>query len=342
MQQNIKRFNLKQLEHFFEKSNLESYRAKQVFQWLWQKGVRDFNKMTNLSLGLREILAEQFVIEDIKLVDKTTADDGATKFLWQLEDNNYIESVFIPETPRRTVCVSTQVGCPLGCLFCATATMGFRRNLEAFEIANQVQLVQNFSGDKLTNIVFMGMGEPLLNIDNLNSALEIITSPIGLGISQRHITVSTAGIIEGIDYLLKSHWKVKIAISLNFPDQNMREKYMPVARKNPLKEVLQLARSYSLTKHMVTFEYVMIKDLNDSPEHAFILLKLLKPIPSKINLIPYNEYPGLPYKTPDPGIIEEFQKILYNSKHPVTLRKSKGSSILAGCGQLAVRFKDKN
>jgi len=333
--QNIKDLSLAEMEIFFKELDLEPYRARQVFQWLWQKSVVDFDKMTNLSLDLRKLLAEKFKIEFLNLLKKLKASDGAEKFLWQLEDKAIIESVFIPEPPRKTLCVSTQVGCPLGCLFCATGIIGFKRNLSAFEIAEQVQLVQNSIGEKLTNIVFMGMGEPLLNIENVNEALEIITSSIGLGISQRHITISTAGITEGIKYFLNSNWKMKLAISLNFVDQYKREKYMPITRKNTLEEILKLARAYSIKKHMVTFEYVLIKDLNDSIKDAQQLLKILKRIPSKINLIPYNDYPDLPYQAPDRKTIEQFRKILFNSNHPVTLRKSKGKEILAGCGQLA-------
>lgn len=335
MRQNILNLSLSELEDFFKQINLEPYRARQVFQWIWQRGITNFDQMTNLSLNLRKILDETFKIEHLYLLKRLRADDGAEKFLWQLEDKNVIESVFIPEPPRKTVCVSTQVGCPLSCCFCATGQLGFKRNLRSFEIASQVQQVQNYIGKKLTNIVFMGMGEPLLNTENVNGALEIITSSIGLGISQRHITISTAGIIEEIKYFLNSKWKVKLAISLNFSDQTKREKYMPVAKNNILEDLLKLAREYSLQKQLVTFEYVLIKDINDSLEDAHQLLRLLKSIPSKINLIPYNEHPDLPYQAPDKNTINEFQKVLFNSDHPVILRKSKGKDILAACGQLA-------
>ncbi len=340
MPHNIKELSLEELENLFKDMGLESYRGRQIFQWIWQKGVNDFDMMSNLSLALRKTLSEKFIIEDIKLIKNLKATDGAEKFLWELSDKNLIESVFIPELPRRTVCISTQVGCPLGCLFCATGIMGFKRNLKGFEIANQVQLVQKSVIDKLTNIVFMGMGEPLLNLENVFIALEFITSSIGLGMSQRHITISTAGIIEGIEKLLNSKWKVKLAISLNFADQAMRERYMPVAKKNPLKEILKLARLYSEKKELVTFEYVLIKNLNDSQKDAQQLLKLLKGIPSKINLIPYNPYPELPYESSPSDTVAKFQEILFNSDHPVTLRKSKGKDILAGCGQLAGNLKN--
>lgn len=298
MRENIKRLSLKDLEILFENLEIEPYRGRQVFQWLWQKGVNDFARMTNLSLNLRQMLSRDFTIDDMKLIKRLIASDEAEKFLWELEDKELVESVLIPEPPRTTICVSTQVGCPLGCLFCATGLMGFKRNLKGFEIADQIQIVQKLTKQKLTNIVFMGMGEPLLNIENVFDSLEIITSSIGIGISQRHITISTAGIIEGIEKLLNSKWKVKLAISLNFVDQSTREKYMPVAKKNPLSEILKLARTYSVKKEMVTFEYVLIDGVNDSIEDAHKLLKILKEIPSKINLIPYNEYPDLPLNHP--------------------------------------------
>ncbi|MGQ9535245.1 MAG: 23S rRNA (adenine(2503)-C(2))-methyltransferase RlmN [bacterium] len=335
MRQNILHLSLTEMEDFFKRLDLEPYRARQVFQWLWQKGMVDFEKMTNLSLNLRKMLNEKFMIEHLNLLKRLRASDGAEKFLWQLEDKNAIESVFIPEPPRKTICISTQIGCPLSCSFCATGQLGFKRSLLAFEIASQVQQVQNLIGEKLTNVVFMGMGEPLLNIEDVNGALEIITSSIGLGISQRHITISTAGVVEGMEYLLNSKWKVKLAISLNFADESKREEYMPVSKNNKLKDVLKIANEYATRKQMVTFEYVLIKGINDSLEDARQLLRLLKSIPSKINLIPYNEHPDLPYQTPDKNTIDEFQRVLFNSNHPVILRKSKGKEIFAACGQLA-------
>lgn len=335
---NLKKSSLSEMKKLVMDLGLDLYRADQIFQWFWQKNVKDFSKMTNLSLDLRRILGEKFILEDLKVDGRLEAGDGANKFLFKLEDEKVIEGVYIPEGNRRTVCVSTQVGCSLGCKFCATALVGFRRNLLAWEIANQVQIVQSETKERITNVVFMGMGEPLLNIKEVFGAVEIISSSIGLGISQRHITLSTAGIIEGMEELLNSPLKIKLAISLNFPDEEMRKEMMPVTRKNPIKEVLRIAREYSIKKQMVTFEYVMIKDLNDRLDDARRLLKLLKGIPSKINLIPYNEYPGLPYRSPNLERIIKFQEILYSASHTITLRKSKGQEILAGCGQLAGRL----
>ncbi len=313
------------------------YRARQVFQWLWQKNLDDFSKMTNLSKILREILDSKFVIKNLEVIEILKSCDDAKKYLFELEDRKRIEGVYIPEANRRTVCISSQVGCPLGCKFCATGLYGFSRNLFAWEIANQIQLIQLDIGTRPTNVVFMGMGEPLLNLNEVYGAIEIISSSIGPGISQRHITVSTAGLIAGMRELLNSQLKVKLAISLNFADEELRKEMMPVARKNPLKEILKLAREYSLKKEMVTFEYVMIKDINDRLTDARRLIKLLKDIPSKINLIPLNEYPGITFKSPKLEVVYKFRDFLYNSRHAVTIRKSKGQEILAGCGQLAVR-----
>lgn len=335
MKENLKKYSLSELEEILTKLGLEQYRAGQVFQWLWQKSAKEFSEMTNLSKELRKSLADNFRITGLKIEKLLKAADGTKKFLLELEDGNFIESVFIPEVKRKTICVSTQIGCPLGCKFCATAQLDFKRNLMAYEIAEQVQIVQNETGEKITNIVFMGMGEPLLNIKEVEEAIGILSSPIGLGISQRHTTVSTVGLIEGIEYLLKSPLKAKLAISLNFPDEEMRKELMPVTKKNPLKEILKLARKYSLKKQLVTFEYVMIDNLNDRIEDARLLLKLLKGIPAKINLIPYNPHPLLPYKRPSEQKIEEFHQYLLTSHHTITLRKSRGQEILAGCGQLA-------
>lgn len=334
MKENIKKYSINGLEEIVAKIELERYRAPQIFQWLWQKNAKNFSEMTNLSKESRKLLNEKFVIAGLKAEQKLKASDGTEKFLLKLEDDNFIESVFIPERKRKTICISTQVGCPLGCKFCATAQLGFKRNLKAFEIAGQVQIVQNETGEKITNIVFMGMGEPLLNIKEVETAISILSSPIGLGISQRHTTISTVGLIEGIEYLLKSPMKTKLAISLNFADEEIRKEMMPVTKKNPLKEVLKLAKEYSLKKQMVTFEYVMIDGLNDKIEDAKKLIKLLKEISSKINLILYNPHPSLPYKSPALQKIKEFRQYLMDSPHTITLRESRGQEILAGCGQL--------
>ncbi len=336
MRTNLMVYSLEQIESVMTARDIEAYRAAQIFQWIWQKNTRNFSLMTNISKTLKKALAEEFDIKGLVIEKILKTKDGVQKFLFKTEDNQHIETVSIPEQKRRTICVSTQVGCPLNCRFCATGLMEFKRNLKAYEIADQICLVQQSIGSKITNVVFMGMGEPLLNLEQVIKALDIISSPIGLSISQRHMTISTVGIIKGINELLESTLKVKLAISLNFADQQLRQKMIPAARNNPLTELVSAAREYSLKKSMVTFEYVLIDRINDRLEDAERLLKLVKGIPSKINLITYNPYPRLPYKKPSPAKVKRFHDFLLRSNHTITLRKSRGSRIRAGCGQLAL------
>jgi 23S rRNA (adenine2503-C2)-methyltransferase len=291
--------------------------------------------MTNLSKELRAFLGGKYVIAGPTIALVKQENEDARKYGLRLEDGEHIESVFIREDRRRTICVSCQVGCPLDCKFCATGLMGFKRNLAAHEIADQVRVIQTDVKEKCTNVVFMGMGEPLLNYSAVAQALEIISSPLALSIGRRHTTVSTVGLLDGIEQLLRSPVRVKLAISLNFSDEEKRKELMPVARTNPLRELLRVAKVYSLEKEMVTFEYVMLDGINDSLEDAKRLLGLLKGIPSKINLIPYNEHPRLPFKRPTDAKIEKFYKCLLDSFHTVVIRKSRGQRILAGCGQLS-------
>ena len=227
------------------------------------------------------------------------------------------------------------MGCPLGCKFCATALLGFQRNLLAYEIADQVRSIQEAVGEKCTNVVFMGMGEPFLNMDEIFKTLDIMSSSIGLAIGRRHTTISTAGLIQGMELLLKSPYRVKLAISLNFVDEEKRKEFMPVARSNPLGELLRVAKAYSEEKEMVTFEYVMLKDINDGLRDAKNLRQLLSGLRAKINLIPFNEHPMLRYKRPTTRRLNDFYNYLLDSRHTVVIRKSRGQKILAGCGQLA-------
>lgn len=336
MRTNLMVYSLEQIESAMTARDIEAYRAAQIFQWIWQKNIRDFSLMTNISKILKKTLAEEFDIKGLIIEKILKTKDGVQKFLFKTEDNQHIETVSIPEQKRRTICVSTQVGCPLNCRFCATGLMEFKRNLKAYEIADQIHLVQQSIGSKITNVVFMGMGEPLLNLEQVIKAVNIISSPIGLSISQRHMTISTVGIIKGINELLESTLKVKLAISLNFADQQLRQKMISAARDNPLTELVRAAREYSIKKSMVTFEYVLIDRINDRLEDAERLLNLVKGIPSKINLITYNPYPQLPYKKPSPAKVKLFHDFLLRSTHTITLRKPRGGRIRAGCGQLAL------
>ncbi len=335
MKDNFKRYSLLQAENELAGLGLEKYRAEQVFKWIWQKNARDFSAMTNISKELRQYFDNHYSISGVAVANTQLEGADAEKYLLKLEHGEHIESVFIREGDRRTICVSCQVGCPLGCKFCATGLLGFERNLHAYEIADQVRIIQERRSEKCTNVVVMGMGEPFLNFNEVVGALQIMSSPIGLGIGRRHTTISTAGIIGGIEALLKSSLRVKLAVSLNFADEEMRKDFMPIARQNPLKEILKLSKAYSLKKEMVTFEYVLIRGVNDDIQNASQLVSLLKNIPSKINLIPYNEHPELPYARPSDRKIKMFFDHLMDSRHTVVIRKSRGQKILAGCGQLS-------
>ncbi|UCG29623.1 MAG: 23S rRNA (adenine(2503)-C(2))-methyltransferase RlmN [candidate division WOR-3 bacterium] len=335
MKENFMRYSLHQAEERLIGLGFPKYRAEQVFKWIWQKNAGEFSVMTNISKELRGYFNDRFVIAGVKIAGLQCEGTDAEKYLLELEDGVNVESVYIREGGRRTICVSCQAGCPLACKFCATGLIGLKRSLHAYEIADQVRTIQEKRGEKCSNVVFMGMGEPFINYDAVFGALEIMSSPIGLGIGRRHTTVSTVGIVEGIEALLKSSIRVKLAISLNFADEEMRQEFMPVARTNPLKDILKLAKTYSLKKEMVTFEYVIIKDINDSIRDARKLMVLLRNIPSKINLIPYNEHPRLPYRRPSEKSIDAFFTYLLESHHTVVIRKSRGQRILAACGQLS-------
>jgi len=335
MKENFKQYSLCQARDALVALGLEKYRAEQVFKWIWQKNAHDFSVMTNLSKDLREDFSRRYSVRGLQIAGLEREGQDARKYLLRLEDGEHVETVFIREGRRRTICVSCQVGCPLGCKFCATALLGFRRDLYAYEIADQARIIQETLGERCTNVVLMGMGEPFLNFDAVVGALEIMSSPLGLGIGRRHTTLSTVGLIEGMEALLKSPVRVKLAVSLNFADEELRREFMPVAKKNPLPDILKLAKAYSLRKEMVTFEYVMIADVNDHIRDARRLVKLLEGVPSKINLIPYNEHPRLPYRRPSEEKIDKFHGFLLSSHHTVVIRKSRGQNILAGCGQLS-------
>jgi 23S rRNA (adenine2503-C2)-methyltransferase len=319
--------------------HLDAYRGEQIFKWLWQKNARTFESMTNLSKELRAVFGKKFMIQSPTTDHVIQGSDGSQKFRLRLEDDHSIEAVYIPEDRRHTICVSTQVGCPLACAFCATGLMGYTRNLKAYEIADQVRVIQEAVGKKITNVVFMGMGEPLLNTHNVCDAIDILCSPMGMSVSQRHMTVSTIGILPGIQQLLASPFKVKLAISLNFADKAQRERLMPATRQYPLDRILALARQYSRGKSMVTFEYVLIRGVNDSITHAQALLNLIRGIPSKINLIPYNPSSRLSYQAPNETTLTRFHNFLLNSPHTITMRRSRGLDVNAACGQLAIHSK---
>lgn len=335
MPDNIKRFSLEELEIEMTGLGLEPYRGRQVFQWLWQKSARSFDEMSNLSRDVRRRLKDCYQFINPVPVQVQTSRDQTRKFLFKLEDGVCVETVFIPEGVRRTVCVSTQAGCGLGCKFCATAQLGLIRNLAAHEIAGQVQQVALETGTRPTNVVLMGMGEPMLNLEQVIRAIKIMTAENGLALSRRHITVSTAGVIAGIKKLGASGIRVKLAVSLNFADEKTRNDYMPVSRANPLGELLNASYQYAAAgTDMVTYEYVLIRGINDGIKDASRLVKLLQGMRAKINLIAYNPVAVLALEAPEPQQVQKFYEFLLASHQTVTLRKSHGGDINAACGQL--------
>ncbi|MBI4806965.1 MAG: 23S rRNA (adenine(2503)-C(2))-methyltransferase RlmN [Desulfovibrio sp.] len=316
------------------------FRARQVWQWIWQKGAASPSEMTNLSKTLRARLAEASSINLPQVSTRLVSSDGTVKFLLDLPGGASIETVLIPEKTHFTQCLSTQAGCAMACTFCRTGQMGLQRNLTPGEILSQVLVAKAYlaeAGAKLSlrNLVFMGMGEPLLNYNNLLQAIESLLHPQGLDFSSRRITVSTVGISPGILEFGRSGLAA-LAVSLHAPTQELREMIMPKAAKAlPLPKLLELLKRIPLKpRETITFEYVLLGGVNDSPQQARELVRLLSHIKGKVNLIAYNESPGLPYKTPAPADVEAFQKILWDKGITVTLRKSKGRDIYAACGQL--------
>jgi len=342
MENGFKKIDLKnlspnELKHFIASFGKEQYRAVQILRWLYQKGVHSFAEMTNLSKKFREELQEISFISTLHPSFSEKSQDGTEKFLFQLEDGNRIESVLIPDKKRLTLCLSTQVGCAMGCRFCLTGKIGFKRNLSPSEILNQILAVRETlsNGLTLTNIVLMGMGEPLANYDHTLKAIELMAHPDGFRFSSRRITLSTVGLLPELERLSKEKIRFRLAVSLNASDEETRSRLMPINRLHPLKRILEVCRRFPLSpRARITFEYVMIEGENDSAEDAKRLLKLLKGIPSKVNLIPLNEAPGIPFKRPSEERIHLFQEILMKGGITALIRTSKGADISAACGQL--------
>ncbi len=340
----IKELSEQELVQWLAEHNIQPYRAKQIQMWVYMHQVDHFSEMTNLSKELRNLLAAHFTIDRLKVNAVEHSKDDSRKYLFELKDSNCIETVIIPEKNHFTVCISSQVGCAQGCRFCSTARNGLVRNLTRGEIIAQVRdLVRQVEYEaidhrRLTNVVFMGMGEPLANYKNLLGALEILTgNETGLRISSRRITVSTAGVVPKLG-VLGYDSPVKPAISLNAADNATRGFLMPINRKYPIETLLEACRNYPLKPGgMITFEYVLIKGINDSRKDAKRLSKLLRPVRAKINLIAFNEFEGCEFKRPDDSVIMDFQKILLDENYTVMIRQSKGADISAACGQLRTR-----
>ena len=328
---------LDELKEELRAAGSPSFAARQVYQWVYHKNNQDVGTWSNVAKGGRERLAELYEWSPRPVLDRRGDARGTRKFLIGLADGNKIETVLIPEKGHYTFCLSSQAGCALACKFCATGAMGFRRNLTAGEIVTQVLTLKKELGDYAgrLNLVFMGMGEPLLNYDNLARALRIICSADGLSVSPRHVTVSTAGILENLEKLERDFPLVKIAFSLNAPDPLLRSELMPVSRRENLDSLLGYFREHS-RRQRITFEYVLLAGVNDAPAQAKQLARLLHGIPAKVNLIPYNATPRLPFRRPDEAAIEKFRSVLLEKGLTVVTRWSKGEEIRSACGQLAV------
>lgn len=333
----LKNLSLTELEEFSLSSGLQRYRGRQIFHWVYGKSVESPEMMTDLSKESRELLSGKAYISKLLEIRRQVSSDGTEKFLFKLEDGHSVESVLIPEEDRLTLCISTQVGCGMGCTFCLTGKGGLVRNMKSSEIVSQVLLVQKGLPERMgiTNIVIMGMGEPLSNYNNVTKAIEILKHPMGPAIGARRITLSTSGLVPGIRKLGGCSLNINLAISLNASTDEQRSSIMPINKKYPLKNLLDACRNYPLRKgRMLSFEYVLLEGINDSPEDARRVSKLLKGLQCKINLIPFNEFPGSPYKRPSEQSVYRFQEILVNNNYSVFIRKSRGRDILAACGQL--------
>lgn len=336
---NLKALKSTEIESFIKSLGLPSYRSRQLIQWIYEKLARDIDEITVFSKELRKTLKEKAYIGNLQIIDRMVSKDGTTKYLLELEDGESIESVLIPDQKRLTLCISSQAGCPMGCAFCLTGTIGLKRNLHAHEIVDQVITVKREYPD-ITNIVFMGMGEPLLNLENTIEALKRLIE--FMHFSPRRITVSTCGIPEKIEALYQAFPKTppNLAISLNATTDEVRSGLMPVNKVYPLKILFESLKKLSLPpRRRITFEYVLLEGINDTDEDARRLVKLLKGIPSKVNLIPFNPVEGMEFKRPSEERILGFQKILTDSHLTALIRKSKGQDILAACGQLRARYK---
>jgi 23S rRNA (adenine2503-C2)-methyltransferase len=339
----LKGMTLPELENFVAGLGWEKYRARQIFKWLYNKQVDDFSKMSDIPKDYREKLSEVADINELKLstFEKSNC-DGTIKFLFELKDGKKIESVLIPDDSRLTLCVSTQVGCPIDCKFCATGAMGFKRNLTAGEIVDQVIQSQRFSERRITNIVFMGMGEPLLNLKNLLKAIDIITSNDGIRIGSRKITISTVGLPDKIKELADAGRKVKLAISLHTLNEDLRKKLIPIANRYPIQSIIEAVKYYyNKIGLRITYEYILFEGLNDTDEDVKKLVELAKIVPCKINILKFHP---VDFIRKDPILkklkpskrLEEFAQRLRENNLTVFIRSNAGEDIKAACGQLAI------
>ena len=332
----IRSFTLPELEESRLSPDWQPFRARQLYTWLWHRGISSFDKMTDISKDIRNTLAMRYSSRRPRVIARLADDDGIKKFTFRLADGFVVESVHIPRKSRHTVCVSTQVGCPLNCSICYTARLGFKRNLTWFEIAGQVLDIQTLTGTRITNVVFMGMGEPLLNYVATTTAIREMNRNHGLSIGARKMTVSTAGLPDQIRRYAGFPLQTKLAVSLNAADNATRDRLMPINHKHPLEHLIPAVREFVNTRgKRVTFEYVLVHGINDRSKDAANLIRLLAGIPCKVNLIPFNSFPGCELESPDDTAVGLFAASLYPYLPAVTIRRSRGAGIRAACGQLA-------
>lgn len=345
---NLLDLDLAGLTAWFESIGEKPFRAKQVMRWLHQHGAERFEQMTDLAKSLRDKLNEQAQIRPPVWVAEHAAADGTRKFLLEVSPGNCVETVFIPEADRGTLCVSTQVGCALECRFCATGRQGFNRNLSVAEIlgqlwwANKVLRRDRAGSRVISNVVLMGMGEPLLNFDNVVTALSVMLDDHAYGLSRRRVTLSTAGIVPAIDRL-RARLPVALAVSLHAPDDDLRNELVPINRKYPLRELMAACRRYvaAAPRDFITFEYVMLAGVNDTPAHARALIELTREVPCKFNLIPFNPFPNSGFRRSPPETVRRFAADLQAAGRIATIRKTRGDDIDAACGQLAGKVEDR-
>ena len=349
MKTNLLNLDAQQLAAWFAAQGEKPFRARQVLRWLHKTGESDFDAMSDLAVSLRGKLKEQACVQAPDVIREELSDDGTRKWLLDAGAGNAVEAVFIPEESRGTLCVSTQAGCALDCSFCSTGKQGFNRNLGVAEIIGQLwwanhQLGKDADGNwKISNVVLMGMGEPLLNFDNTVSALRLMLDDNAYGLSRRRVTVSTSGIVPAMDRL-RDECPVALAVSLHAPNDSLRDELVPINRKYPLKELLAACRRYleRAPRDFITFEYVMLDGVNDSVQQAHELVKLVRDVPCKLNLIPFNPFPQTQYQRSRPDAIRRFGDVLMQADIVTTTRKTRGDDIAAACGQLAGQVQDRS
>ena len=336
------------LRDFFVSIGEKPYRAEQVMRWIYHRLESDFEAMSDLGKSLRAKLAEHAVVVPPQTLHQQASSDGTHKWLLGMDGGNAVETVYIPEPTRGTLCVSSQVGCALNCHFCSTGAQGFNRNLAASEIIGQVWVAARHLGNvthqnrRITNVVMMGMGEPLANFDNVVTAMSLMRDDLGFGLANKRVTLSTAGMVPLIDKL-STVADVSLAVSLHAPNDELRTELMPINKRWPIAELLAACRRYVATRPRatITFEYTLMKGVNDKPEHARQLVKLMRTLPSKVNLIPFNPFPGTRFERSEPTTIAAFQRILNDAGLVAPVRRTRGDDIDAACGQLKGKVLDR-